>query len=315
MPSSLWSDTIRPALEAARDVLAKAGQQFLDDEVELLSASLAFFTTFALAPLLVIAVVVLGVVFGEEAAQGQVVAQLDGVLGAELARFVSEMLQRAQESKGTGLAVGVSLGTMLFSASKIFRTLRTTMNLVWNLPKRELSWGESAWEFFQSLAMVPLFGVLIGAILITSALLSGFAGWIDAYMSLPLWAWRAINFATSWAVITILFGGMYRVLPDHKLSWRKVWQGAAVASLLFGVSKDLIGWYLGRGTVGSAFGAAGTLAVLLMWFYLSAQIFFFGAELAQVLAERAAPAPEPAEAPPPAPDSDAALAPEAAPDA
>lgn len=266
-------------------------REWREDGANRLAAALAYYTTFSLAPLLVLIIAIAGLVGGREAAQTQTMAQVQDLLGVEGREFVEGMIESASQTK-TGL-VATFLGaiTLLFGALGVFGELQNSLNTIWEVkPKPAKNWLDGLRRFvikrLLSFTMVLGIGFLLLASLIVSAALSALGEYIGTRWPLAdLWL-GLINFLISFIVITLLFAMIFKFLPEIKIAWKDVWLGAAVTSALFSLGKFLIGLYLGRSEVGNTFGAAGSLAILLIWIYYSAQILFFGAEFTQVYANR-----------------------------
>lgn len=256
------------------------------DKASRLAAALAYYTAFSLAPILVIMIAILSLAFGEEAAQSQILAQFRDLVGEDGAAIVQVMMKDTQEP-GSGFAATLSsIAFLIFGATGMFVQLQDSLNTIWQVkPKPGRGWVSFIRDRILSFAMVLGISFLLLVALIVSAALSGVSTFIrdgsDGFIRLG----QILNFVISFGVITILFALIYKVLPDVLIKWSDVWVGAIITSTLFGIGKSLIGIYLGHSSFSSAYGAAGSLAVLLLWVYYSAQILFFGAELTQVYAQ------------------------------
>jgi len=261
--------------------------EWQEDKVPRLAAALAYFTVLSLAPLLILVISIAAVFFGEEAARGQIFGQLQGLLGQAGAEAIEATISNANQVEGGGMATVIGVVTLLIGASGVFGQLQDALNTIWAVAPKP---GRSIKNFirtrFLSFGMVLVIGFLLLVSLVISALLAG----ISTYMSglvpnlAPLWA--IVNFVISFGIITCLFALIYRVLPDVHIAWSNVWVGAAFTALLFTIGRSLIGLYLGSAAVGSAYGAAGSLVIILVWVFYSAQILLFGAEFTQVYARR-----------------------------
>jgi membrane protein len=265
--------------------------EWLEDGANRLAAALAYYTTFSLAPLLVLIIAIAGLVGGREAAQTQTMAQVQDLLGVQGREFVQGMIESASRPT-TGLAA-TFLGsvTLLFGALGVFGELQNSLNTIWEVkPKPAKGLLDGVKRFvvrrLLSFTMVLGIGFLLLASLVLSAAISAFGEYVGNRWPLADFWLQLLNFVISFAVITLLFAMMFKFLPEIKIAWKDVWLGAAVTSALFSLGKFLIGLYLGRSEVGNTFGAAGSLAILLIWIYYSAQILFFGAEFTQVYANR-----------------------------
>ena len=263
--------------------------EWQEDRAPRLAAALAYYTTFSLAPLLILIIAVAGLVGGQQAAQSQVMAQIQDLLGPQGSAFIQGMIESASQPS-TGIAATlIGVVTLLFGALGVFGELQNSLDMIWDVkPKPARNLWDGIKRFFLgrllSFTMVLGIGFLLLASLVISAALSALAQFLSTTLPLAdLWL-QLINFFSSFIVITLLFAMIFKFLPEAEIAWKDVWLGAAVTSLLFTLGKLLIGLYLGRSRVGSIFGAAGSLAILLIWIYYSAQILFFGAEFTQVYA-------------------------------
>jgi membrane protein len=263
----------------------KAFSEWNEDKAPTFAASLSYYTMFSIAPVLVIAVSVAGMVFGEEAARGQIQTQLQDLVGTNGAEIIGEMMISARKPSSGILATVLGVIALIFGATGVFVQLQEALNHIWHVqPKPRSGVLNFLRNRFLSFAMVLVIGFLLLVSLVVSAALAGISAYFDHLI--PGWTllWQGLNLLISFAVITVLFAMMYKILPDTQVAWRDVWLGAAVTSLLFSLGKFGIGLYLGRSTVSSSYGAAGSLAVVLIWVYYSAQILFLGAEFTRVYA-------------------------------
>jgi membrane protein len=273
------------------NLLKETLREWREDGATRLAAALAYYTTFSLAPLLVLVIAIAGLVGGQEAARTQTMAQVQDLLGAEGREFIEGMIESASQPE-TGLtATLIGAVTLLFGALGVFGELQNSLNTIWEVkPKPAKDWLDGVKRFvlkrILSFTMVLGIGFLLLASLVLSAAVSALGEYIDSRWPMADFWLGLINFVVSFLVITLLFAMIFKFLPEIKIAWRDVWLGAAVTSALFSLGKFLIGLYLGRSEVGNTFGAAGSLAILLIWIYYSAQILFFGAEFTQVYANR-----------------------------
>jgi len=251
-----------------------------------MGAALSYYTVFSLAPLLIIVIAVAGVVFGQEVVQGEIFAQLQGLLGDEGAAAVQDMLKSANGPKSGMLATVVGVGLLVFGATSVFAELQTDLDRIWKVPLRE---DPGMWALVRdrmlSFGMVLGVGFLLLVSLIVSAALSAFGRWSQSWLAGPEGMMQAINFLVSFALITGLFAMIYKILPRAPIAWRDVWIGSAFTALLFTIGKFAIGLYIGRSHLSAAYGAAGSLVVVLVWVYYAAQIFLLGAEFTYVYAK------------------------------
>jgi membrane protein len=265
-------------------------REWREDNATRLAAALAYYTTFSLAPLLVLVIAVAGLLGGHEAAQNQVMAQVEDLLGPEGRLFVQDMILAASKPS-TGL-VATILGTvtLLFGALGAFGELQNSLNTIWEvkpLPAKNIWDGIKRYIVRRifSFTLVVGVGFLLLASLVISAGLSALGEFMGGLNLLPQVVLQILNLIISLLVITLLFMMIFKFLPEVQITWRDVILGALVTSILFNLGKFLIGLYLGRSEVANTFGAAGSLAIMMIWVYYSAQILFFGAEFTQVYAK------------------------------
>ena len=274
-PAALWSITKR----------ALSG--WWNDNVPRLGASLSYYTLFAMAPVLLIAIAIAGVFFGAEAVRGEIVGQIRGLMGEGGARAVQSMLEGASKQSAGRLAAGVGLFTFFLGATGAFLELQAALNGIWRVkPKEDTKWWKAlVIQRLISFGLVIAVGFLLLVSLVVSAGLAALNRYMGAILPSLTEVWAAINMLVSLGVITLLFALIYRVLPDVKLAWRDVWLGAVVTAGLFTIGKSLIGLYLGTSGIASTYGAAGSVVVLLVWVYYSAQIVLLGAEFTRAWVE------------------------------
>jgi membrane protein len=255
----------------------QAGAQWIDHKDARLGAALAYYSVFSLGPLIIIAVAVAGLWFGQEAARGEVAGTLRGLLGDTGAQAVERMLAAASEPRQGMLAMAIGIGTLVFAAVGVVVQLKDALNTIWEVTAPA---GRGLWGFARSY-LVSFAGVLsLGFLLLVSMLVTTVLAAAGKYLAphLPEAALQAANFVVSIAVITLLFAMMFKWLPDAPVRWRDVWPGAAVTAVLFVLGKSLIGFYIGKQGLESTYGAAASIVVVLIWVYYSAQIVLFGAE-------------------------------------
>ena len=265
-------------------LLKTAGLAYSDDNCLSRGAAIAYYTVFSLAPVLLIVIAVAGLVFGEQAAQGAVVSQINGLMGQQGAEAVQSMLQGAAR-RGTGiLATVIGVVTLLVAASGVFGEMQAALNAIW----RATPPAGTFWRLLRarliSLGLVVTLGFLLMVSLVASAALQAVGGWLsDAFPGVHAALWAA-SLVTSFVLATALFGAIYKILPDTRIAWRDVIVGAAVTALLFAIGKNLISLYIGSSSIATTYGAAGALAVIFVWIYYSSQIFLFGAEFTRAFA-------------------------------
>ena len=250
------------------------------DDISTHAASLAYFTVFAIAPTLIIAVAIAGLAFGPEAARGEIHGELQSVVGDASAKVIEDMMASAARPAQGLVATVLSVFAMLFGATGIFAALQNALNQIWGLdPGLNRGLAGFVKRRFLAFAMVVGAGFLLLLSLLASAGVAAVGNWLGGATF-----WRLVELLVSYAIVTALFALIYKVLPEVKVQWRDVWIGAAVTAVLFSLGKFGIGLYLGRSAVASSYGAAGSLAVLLLWVYYSAQVLFLGAEFTHVYA-------------------------------
>jgi membrane protein len=273
---------------AVAQLLKEAASSWLEDDAPSMGAALSYYTVFSIAPLLLIAISVAGLVFGEEAARGEIMAQLSGLIGTESAKTIEGMLQAASEPAMGTLGTVVGLFVLLVGATTVFAELETSLNRIWRTPDRPNVGG--LWGFLRarllSLGMILGIGFLIMVSLVFSAALAALGKWWVAWFGGWVTLASVLNVLVSFGFVTAGFAMIYKWMPRVHLVWRDVWVGAFLTALLFTLGKAAISLYIGRSGVASVFGAAGSLVVVLLWVYYSAQIFLFGAEMAWVYARR-----------------------------
>ena len=276
-----------PALRALWRLLRDAAASWVDDYAPSMGAALAFYTLFSLAPLLLIAISVAGLVFGEQAARGEIMAQLSGLVGTQSARTIESMLDglNRPDSGRTGTLVG--LGVLLIGATTVFGELRDAMERIWRVPAaRSGGLLQLLRTRLLSLGLVLGIGFLLIVSLIFSAALAALGKWWGPWFGDVVAVAQVLDGLLGFVLITSLFAMIYKWVPRVRLAWRDVIIGATLTALLFVIGKTLIGLYIGRSGVASPFGAAASLVVLLLWVYYSAQIFLLGAEFTWVFAQR-----------------------------
>jgi membrane protein len=270
-------------LNAAYVLFKKACSAWADDNAPSMGAALAFYTVFSLAPVLIVAISMAGLAFGEKAAEGEFARQLQGLVGETGARAVQAIMQSADRPALGIIASAFGIGILLVGASGAFVELQDALNKIWKVPCRSESiWLRAIRERFLSFGLVLGLGFLLLVSLVVSAALGAVGNFIAPLLPWPVFLLETVNFILSLGVIALLLAMIFRYLPDADIAWTDVWMGAAVASLLLTSGKALIGLYLAKSTVASAYGAASSLVIILTWVYYSAQIVLFGAELTHV---------------------------------
>lgn len=291
---------------------------WLDDYAPSMGAALSYYTVFSLAPLLVIVISVAGLIFGADAVRGAIFAQIDGLMGAEAAKGIQDLLRSVSKPSTGILGTVLGLGVLLIGATSVFGELQDALDRIWRAPARATSSGLVTLVRTRLLS----FGMILGiAFLLMVSLVAGagiaalgkwWSGWFAGWEVLA----QIIDTVVGFLMTTAVFALIYKLMPRVKVSWGDVWIGAAVTALLFTVGRFLISLYIGTTGVASGFGAAGSVAVIFVWVYYSAQIFLVGAEFTWVYAQRfgsrrdhAEPTPEDARIAPPIPERSTAGAP------
>ncbi|WP_052595714.1 YihY/virulence factor BrkB family protein [Aureispira sp. CCB-QB1] len=270
-------------IKAIFNLIKQTFAEWSNDHATRLAAALAYYTVFSLAPLVLIAIVIAGAFFGEEAARGEIVGQIQGLVGANGANMIESTIDNVSNTGNNFWASTISILVLLFGASGVFVALQDALNTIWDV-KAKPQKGVINFIRKRFLSFSAVLGV--GFLLLVSLIISAALSALDKYMSSVLPGfdafWFILNLIVSLGIITLLFALMFKYLPDVKIEWRDVWLGAFITAILFTIGKFAIGFYLGRGTFSSTYGAAGSLVAILAWVYYSAQILFFGAEFTQV---------------------------------
>jgi membrane protein len=266
------------------NLIKKSFIAWLDDFAPSMGAALAYYTLFSIAPLLILVIAVAGIVFGQEAAQGEIVAQIQGLIGREGAIAVQSLLKVAGDPARSIFALVVSIITLFIGATTVFAELQSDLNRIWRVPApaTENSIMSLLRSRLLSFGLVLGLGFLLLVSLVISAAIAAIGTWWEEFFQ----GWKIVlstlDFVISFTMTTLLFAMIYKIMPRARIAWRDVWIGALVTAFLFGSGKFFIGLYLGTAGVTSGFGAAGSLVVLLMWVYFVAQIFLLGAEFTWV---------------------------------
>lgn len=268
-------------------LLKQTFDEWNEDKASRLAAALAYYTIFSIAPLLVIVIAIAGLVFGEEAARGEIVAQIQGLVGRSGAEVIETAIQNANQPATGSIASLISIGALLFGAIGVFAQLQDALNTIWEVqPKPGRPVKGFVRRNFLSFTMVLGIGFLLLVSLILSAILAAISTYFRNLLPGFDVLWQVVNFFVAFGVTTFLFAMIFKFLPNVKITWGDVWIGAIITSLLFSIGRFLLGWYLGNGSFGSTYGAAGSLVIILAWVYYAAQILFFGAEFTQVYARK-----------------------------
>jgi membrane protein len=259
-------------------LLRETLRSWSDDYAPSMGAALSYYTLFSIAPLLLIITAIAGIVFGPDAARGEIFGQLRGLMGDEAAAAIERILKSANRPAQGAFAAAIGFLVLASGATSVFNELQNDLDRIWRIPLEKKSGG--LWLLLRtrvlSLGMVLAVAFLLIVSLAASALVAALGDWIGQLAEL----------GASFTLLTVLFAMIFKAMPRTRIAWRDVWVGAAVTSALFGAGKFLIGLYLGRSSVASAFGAAGSIVVVMLWVYYSAQIFLLGAEFTRAYAYR-----------------------------
>jgi membrane protein len=255
------------------------------DDAPQLAAGLSYYALFSLTPLLVIVISVAGIFYGQEAVRGDLVAQIDGLVGRDGARAIEDLIATANQQTESLLAAAIGLVFLLLGAGGVLLQLQRALNAIWEV---EAPPSSGVWSMVRIRLMSFVFVLTIGFLLLVSLTINAVLVAVQQYATTLIpgseSVWMLVNTVASVAIITVLFALMFKYVPDAVIAWSDVWVGALFTAILFTVGKSLLGWYLGRASFISAYGAAGSLVVVLVWIYYSAQILFLGAEMTQVYA-------------------------------
>jgi membrane protein len=253
-----------------------------------MGAALSYYTVFSIAPLLLIVISIAGMVYGDEAARGAVFYQVRGLMGDAAAVALQGLLASVRKPGESITAALIGLALLVIGATSVFAELQSALDRIWRVPDQVKKGG--LWQLLRtrliSFAMIMGIGLLLIVSLLASATLAVVESWWGALFGPQALVASALNILLSYAMVTVMFAMIYKIMPRVRIAWRDVWTGAAITSVLFTIGKYLIGLYIGKSGVGSTFGAAGSLVVILLWVYYSAQIFLLGAEFTWVYAHR-----------------------------
>jgi len=268
-------------------VLGLAIAAWWNDNALRLGASVAFYTLFAIAPVLIVAIAIAGTLFGAEAVRGEIVGQIDGLVGTEGGKAVQALLQGATQCQENTIAAIVGGLTFVLAACGAFLELQAAFNAIWRVaPSPNGQLKEFLVARLRSFGLVVAIGFLLLVSLAVSAAMAAVGSWLGRWAPGTPLLMQAINQVLSLAVTTALFALLFKFLPDVVLAWRDVLTGAVVTAILFAIGKEVIGLYLGRGSTASSYGAAGSVVVLLLWVYYTSQIVLVGAEFTRLHADR-----------------------------
>jgi membrane protein len=264
----------------------KAVEAWFDDYAASMGAAIAYYTVFSIAPLLIIVIAVAGAVFGRDAVEGQIVGQIAGLIGVETAMGVQGLIRDASRPVSGTLATVISVVLLLIGSTSVFAELQAALDRIWRVPvaTRRAGWWVTLRARLLSFGLILGLAFLMMVSLVISAAVAAFAKWAKDMIPAAEMLLQGINIAISLSISSLMFAMIYKFMPQARIAWRDVWVGAAITSVLFEVGKIGISLYLGKSGMTSAYAAAGSMVVLLIWVYYSAQIFLLGAEFTWVLA-------------------------------
>lgn len=262
--------------------------EFNNDNAMKLGASLSYYTIFSLAPMLVVIISVAGIFFGKEAIQGEIYGQIKWLIGTDAAKQVQELIKNAELSNKSGMAAVVGSVTLLVGATGVFAEIQDSINFIWSLKaKPKNSWLKYLTNRFLSFSLIITLGFLLIVSLLANAFIDIFSGKLKLYFAeATVYLFSTVNFLIIFLVISTLFAVIFKVLPDGKIRWKDAFVGASATAILFMIGKSLIGFYLGQSNIGGAFGAAGSVVIILLWVYYSSIILFLGAEFTKVYTQK-----------------------------
>jgi membrane protein len=288
--SSILTDSASPriGLRDLFDMARAAVAAWSADYAPSMGAALSYYAVFSIAPLLLIVISIAGLVYGEDAARGAVFYQVRGMMGDAAAVALQGLLASVHKPAQSILAATVGLLLLIVGATSVFGELQSALDRIWRTPEQAKKGGlrQLIRTRLVSFAMIVGIGILLIGSLLASATLALLENWWGALFGAQALVASALNILLSYAIVTVMFAMIYKIMPRVRIAWRDVWIGAAITAALFTIGKYVIGLYIGKSGVTSTFGAAGSLVVILLWVYYSAQIFLLGAEFTWVYAHR-----------------------------
>jgi membrane protein len=286
-----------PILKNIGKILKGTFNGFIEDRALKLSAALSYYTIFSLAPLLLVLISLAGIFFGREAIQGHVFTEINGLIGNQAAAQIQDIIRNMELSGKTNLAIVIGAVTLIIGATSVFGEIQDSINMIWKVkakPKR--GWVKLLKDRLLSSSLIVGLGFLLVVSLLVNGALVALNDLLKVYFpDVTVFVFHLVNIAISFVVITVLFGVIFKVLPDAKIAWKDVRVGAFFTACLFMLGRYLIGLYIETTSAGSAYGAAGSLIVILVWVYYTAAILYFGAEFTRVYAEHIGARIEPAD--------------------
>ena len=266
------------------NLLKETVVSFIDDGALSKGASMAFYAATSLTPILLIVIAIGGLAFGKVAAQNALVGQFESMMGHQSAEFLQSALSNAASKSSGILATIIGAVTLAATASGVFGEMQSALNTIWKADPRGTTFSRLIRARAASIGLVAALGFLLLVSLAVSAAVSALGDYVNSWFPFGKFFMSAVNAVISFALISVLFAAIYKVLPDRELEWRDVIVGAIGTSLLFEIGKSTVGWYIGTSAVASTYGAAGALIVILLWIYYSSQIFLLGAEFTKAYA-------------------------------
>jgi membrane protein len=259
---------------------------FIDDEMLSRGAAIAFYTVTSIAPVLLIVIAIAGLIFGQDAAQNAISGEFSGLMGRQTADVLQSAVASASGKSSSIIATIIGLTAWVATASGVFGEMQAALNSIWKTKSQATTVSRLIRARVTSLGLVAAMGFLLMVSLVISAGLTAFDNYLDAVLPMGNLVLPALNFVVSLVLLGVLFGAIFKVLPDRSLQWNDVVIGALITSVLFNTGKSLIGWYIGSSAISTSYGAAGGLIVLLLWVYYSVQTFLLGAEFTKIYANR-----------------------------
>jgi membrane protein len=274
-------------MKAHLTILKKAASGWNADQATSMSAALSYYTIFAIAPLILIAVAVSGLFFGEEASRGEIYKSIHGLLGADGAKAVQSFVEASSIKNASITATIIGVVTLLIGATTVFAQLQDSLNSIWKVTGKP---GRGLWLLLRqrllSFSLILVIAFLLLVSLLASAILSAVGEFAIVHLPGGEVLWQFLNAGVSFGLTTLLFASIYKILPDVKLSWKDVWFGGAMTAFFFTIGKMLIGLYIGKSGVTSTYGAAGSAVLILVWTYYSSAVLLFGAEVTRFYSTR-----------------------------
>jgi membrane protein len=265
-------------------ILKETFNDYIEDAALSRGAAIAYYTVLSIGPVLVICIAIAGLAFGHEAAQGAIVGQLRGLMGDQAAELIQTMIASAANKSAGIVATLIGLATLLVTASGVFGEMQASLNLIWKAEPPKTTVGAFLKARAASLGLVATLGFLLMVSLVVSAALHALGDYINMFVPNAELLLQALNFLVSLVMISLLFGAIYKILPDRQLAWKDVGVGAVATAFMFTLGKTAIGFYIGSSSIASSYGAAGAFVIILVWIYYSSQIFLLGAEFTKVWA-------------------------------